>query len=207
MSIKKGPSKETSECRVAGVILAAGKSTRMGRIKALLPFRGKPILGCVVDHARRSFLNQIIVVLGSASDQIQQGVDLKQVRLLINKHYDEGQSTSLKTGLSGISEETDAVVFILGDQPLIGPEVINALIEGFRRTSAPFVIPTFEGKRGNPVLIDRTVFHRISQLKGDVGARALFNEYEDEIEEIEVKNHGILFDLDTWDDYEKLKDL
>ncbi len=198
---------KNKKCRVSGIILAAGKSTRMGRIKALLPFRGKNILECIISHAQHSLLEQIIIVLGFGAEQIQKGAVLKPASIIINKDYEQGQSTSLKTGLSAVSEKTDAVLFILGDQPLISSEVINSLIDGYQRTRAPFVIPVFEGKRGNPVLIDRTVFHRINSLSGDTGARRLFNEYADRIAEIDVKTNGILFDLDDWDDYQALKEL
>ena len=90
-------------------------------------------------------------------------------------------------------------------QPLVGPEVMNALIDGYCRTRAPIVLPTHQRKRGNPVVIDRMLFPRVESLTGDVGTRVLFQEYAQEIEEIEVEDDSIHFDLDTWEDYQKLK--
>ena len=194
------------DCRVAGVILAAGSSSRIGEVKQLLGFRQTTLLGEVIKNASRSLLDEVILVLGHGADEIRKALRFEGVRVVINEAHAQGQSTSLRAGLSDVSEDTDAVMFILGDQPLVGSEVMNALIDGYCRTRAPIVLPTHRGRRGNPVVIDRTLFARVESITGDVGARVLFQEYAEEIVEIDVEDDSIHFDLDTWEDYQKLLD-
>ncbi len=194
-----------SDCSIAGVILAAGSSSRIGEIKQLLAFRQTTLLGQVIRNSTGSLLDEVILVLGHRADEIQKAVKLDRVRVVMNEAHAQGQSTSLRAGLSAVSEETDAVMFILGDQPLVGPTVMNALIDGYCRTRAPIVLPTHQGRRGNPVVIDRMLFPRVESLTGDVGARVLFHEYAEEILEIELEDDSIHFDLDTWEDYRELK--
>ena len=193
------------DCRVAGVILAAGSSSRIGEVKQLLGFRQTTLLGQVVENANGCLLDEVILVLGHGADEIRKALRFEGVRVVINEAHAQGQSTSLRAGLSDVSEDTDAVMFILGDQPLVGSEVMNALIDGYCRTRAPIVLPTHRGRRGNPVVIDRTLFARVESITGDVGARVLFQEYAEEIVEIDVEDDSIHFDLDTWEDYEELK--
>ena len=199
MQTKKG-------CRVEGVILAAGSSSRFGRIKQLLAFKGTTLLGQVIENARASRLDEVAVVLGHGADQIQKAVRLDGVRVVLNEAHEQGQSTSLQAGLSSVSEDTEGVMFLLADQPLVGPDLIDALIEGYCRTRALIVLPTYRGRRGNPAVIDRVLFPRFALLAGDVGARVLFEEYANDIAEIEVKYDSSHFDLDTWEDYQKLLD-
>lgn len=194
------------DCRVAGVILAAGSSSRIGEVKQLLGFRQTTLLGQVVENANGCLLDEVILVLGHGADEIRKALRFEGVRVVINEAHAQGQSTSLRAGLSDVSEDTDAVMFILGDQPLVGSEVMNALIDGYCRTRAPIVLPTHRGRRGNPVVIDRTLFARVESITGDVGARVLFQEYAEEIVEIDVEDDSIHFDLDTWEDYQKLLD-
>ena len=193
------------DCRIAGVILAAGRSSRIGQVKQVLPFRKTTVLGRVIENAGGALLDEVILVLGHGADHIQRAVRREGVRVVLNEEHAQGQSTSLRAGLSDVSEDTDAVMFILGDQPLVGPEVMNALIAGYCRTRAPIVLPTCRGRRGNPAVIDRALFPRVESLTGDVGARVLFQKYADEIVEIDVDDDSIHFDLDTWEDYEELK--
>lgn len=179
----------------------------MEKVKQLLPFRGTTILGQVVGNALGSSLQEVIVVLGYAFQDIQKVVDFGHAGIVINMDYISGQSTSLKVGLEAISVESAAAIFILGDQPLVGPNVINALVKCYRQQSAPIIIPTYQGRRGNPVLIDRAVFPRLESLEGDVGARVLFDEYTHELREIEMSDEYIAFDVDTPDDYALLQEM
>jgi len=195
------------DTRISGIILAAGRSERIDRIKQILPFRGTTILGKVVENALGSCLHEVIVVLGHAAEEIKQAVDFAGAEVVVNKNYLLGQSASLRVGLSAVSGDSAAVLFILGDQPLVSAGVIDALAEKYRQQKAPFVIPTYRGKRGNPVLIDRAVFPRLESLEGDVGARVLFDEYIHDLREIEMGDEHIAFDVDTLDDYARLKEM
>ena len=189
---------------VSGIILAAGQSKRMGQVKQLLPFRGKPLISHVVYNALASQLGEVIVVLGHGAEEIEMTVDFGDAQVVMNDDYQAGQSTSLQTGISAISDRSEAALFILGDQPLVNVGVINRLIEEFERKRMGFLVPTFQGKRGNPVLVGRSLFPHLKSLTGDQGARALFEEYADQIKEIDVGDGCIHVDIDTWDDYLKL---
>ena len=196
--------KET-DCKITGIILAAGGSTRIGHVKQLLAFGETTLLGQVIENVLGSSLDDVVVVLGHEAQEIQEAVRLDQVTVVMNEAHAQGQSTSLRVGLSAAASDTDAVMFILGDQPLVGAEVMNALIAGYACTRAPIVLPTYQGRRGNPVVIDRLLFPQIESLTGDVGARVLFSEYADAIVEVEIEDDSIHLDLDTWEDYRELK--
>ncbi|MDD2496641.1 MAG: molybdenum cofactor cytidylyltransferase [Desulfitobacteriaceae bacterium] len=190
---------------IAGVILAAGSASRMGKTKQILPFKGNTILGCVIENARRSRVGELVVVIGSAADEVLKKVDFTGVEVLVNQDYLRGQSTSLKLGLKAVAERCEGVIFLLGDQPLVGSDVIDQLIEAFYHSAAAIIIPTYDGKRGNPVLIRRTLFSALEKLSGDVGARKLFKEYAHEIKEVEVSSQRVLLDIDEWQDYVDLQ--
>jgi len=193
-----------SNKKVAGVILAAGSASRMGSIKQLLPFRGKTILEHVIANAHRSALHEVILVLGYCSDKIKSKIDSSGIKIVINKEYQKGQSHSLKKGLEKVSANCKGVMFLLGDQPLVTESIMNKLINTFEISDSPIVIPYCNGKRGNPVIIARSLFSRLESLSADTGARVLFKEFKHEILKVSVTNKAILEDIDTMDDYEKL---
>ncbi len=189
---------------IAGIILAAGSSSRMGRLKQLLPYRGRPVLEIVVQTALDAGLEPAIVVLGYQAPAIRQTIQFKRAKVIVNPDYKRGQSSSLQAGLSAVPSHCAAVMFLLGDQPLVALPVVTQIVEAYRHQPAPIVIPTYLGKRGNPVIVDRALFGRLNDLTGDTGARALFEAYADQIYEVAVDSPGIHFDLDTSQDYDRL---
>ncbi len=190
--------------KVTGIILAAGASSRMGRTKQLLPFRGQTILECVVDSALASSLHRIVVVLGHESESLEPLLADRDVAVIPNPHYENGQSSSIKLGLQALTEDVDAALFLLGDQPLVTPEIINLILDSYEASPSPIVLPYFKGQRGNPVLFDRETFTRIAALKEDSGARPLFEEYAERILKVPVSSPSIHFDVDTEEDYRHL---
>jgi molybdenum cofactor cytidylyltransferase len=178
----------------------------MGRTKQLLPFGETSLLGQVVEQAGKSQLHEILVVLGHDSDKICRSIDLSGTAVVINTAYAKGQSTSLVRGLDHVSPACDAAMFLLGDQPLVTPGLINRLIHAFDISGSPIVIPSCRGIRGNPVIIARPLFARLKSLTADTGARVLFDELKDLILEVSVEDDGVLLDADTMADYERLKD-
>ncbi len=198
------PGQAVASAPVAGVVLAAGSGLRMGRIKQLLPFRGAPLLAHVVASARGAGLQPVVVVLGHCAAWIHREVDLAGTRVVVNPDYRRGQSTTLIRGLEALPPACPAALFLLGDQPLISAELIARVLAGYRLTRAPVVLPTFRGRRGNPVLIDRSLFDRLARLTGDEGARGLFQDCAGQIQRIAVDDPGIHLDVDTWQDYQDL---
>lgn len=176
----------------------------MNRTKQLLPFRGQTMLECVVDSALASSLHRIVVVLGHESELLVPLLVNRDVTVSHNRHYDKGQSSSIKTGLHSLTEEADAALFLLGDQPLVTPEIINLILAACEASPSPIVLPVFNEKRGNPALFSRETFPRLATLKEDYGARPLFEEYANRILKVPVSDPAIHFDVDTEEDYRKL---
>ncbi len=197
----------TSRLEVVGIILAAGQSSRMGSVKQMLSFKGKTILQRVIDNAVASSLGRVVVVLGYRADMIAPTIADKDVTVVINEDYESGQSSSIKAGLQALPDGTDAVLFMLGDQPLVAPGTINQVLDAYRISESPIVLPVFDGKRGNPVLFSRETFQRLNLLEGDSGARPLFEEYAGRIRQLPVDDSCIHFDVDTEEDYSRLLEL
>jgi molybdenum cofactor cytidylyltransferase len=193
--------------KITGIILAAGKSSRMGTSKQLLPFKGETILQWVIDNAMASSLESVVVVLGHNADIIAPTITGKNVLVVIHEDYKSGQSSSVSAGVRALPEGSDAVLFILGDQPLVRVETINRILDAFRASKSPIVIPVFDGKRGNPVLFSSETFQQLNLLDGDRGARPLFAEYAERVELIQVDDPYIHLDVDTEEDYRRLIEL
>ena len=193
------------KARTSGIVLAAGQASRIGRTKQLLTFRHTTLLGQVIENARNSHLDEIIVVLGHDAQSIQGQIDFEGVNVVVNKDYPRGQSTSLKAGLNHISAWSAAAMFLLGDQPLVDDQVIDTLITGYEESHKPIVIPMFDGRRGNPVIIGRELFGELAAtVQGDTGARVLFKRHAGEIHLVELDRRCIHVDVDTMEDYQSL---
>jgi molybdenum cofactor cytidylyltransferase len=157
---------------IAGVVLAAGGSSRFGSPKQLAKLRGRPLLDHVLDAVRAvPAVDPILVVLGANEERIRAAIELDDVEVVISPSWDEGISASLRAGVAAAAE-ADAVVIMLGDQPLITPQVIAAVIA---RVDAPrpAARATFGGSPGHPVLIKRSLFAELEHLRGDAGAKEL----------------------------------
>jgi len=189
---------------ISGVILAAGSSSRLGRPKQLLDLFGEPLLRRVVRNAAASDLDAVLVVLGHQAAAIETAVGEWGQRVVVNPDYLEGQSTSLRVGLGAIDPLSEAVVFLLGDQPQIGPEIINALIARYRATGASIVMPAYGGIAANPVLFAFELFPELAQVTGDEGARAIVKLHADRVAKVAVSEGPPPRDVDTEADYRAL---
>jgi len=185
--------------RVACVVLAAGESKRMGSPKQLLKWKDKTMLGHIVDIALESEADDVMVVVGAEAEKVKQVIP-PRARTVFNARYQDGQSESVKAAVAA-SPDSEAILFLLTDQPNITPRVINALIQKWRETLAPIVCARVNGKRAHPVLFDRGVWRELSELTGDVGGRAIFDRQE--IVYVDWDD-SILGEADTPDEYEKL---
>ena len=184
---------------IGGVLLAAGQSRRMGRAnKMLVEVDGIPM----VVHAARSLLasnaSPVVVVLGHRPEQVERALEGLDVRFVHNPEYAEGLSTSLRAGLAALPASCDGAVVALGDMPGVRAEDIDMLIGEFDPAAGQsIIVPTHDGKRGNPVIWARRYFDEISSVSGDVGARHLIGANPDQVYEVRTDNPGVLIDLDT----------
>jgi len=189
----------TTPSNVTAIILAAGQSKRMGRQNKLLTeIDGRAMVARAVDAVTASSVRTVNVVLGHEAESVKKALKGRPVNFIENPDYADGLSTSLKRGLSALPRETDAALICLGDMPRITTTEIERLITGFKPNQRHSIcVPTYNGKRGNPVLIGRRFFPEIRDIAGDIGARSLIDAYPEFIHEIEMESDGILLDIDT----------
>lgn len=190
---------------IAAVVLAAGGSTRLGRPKQLLPLGDHPLLAYVLHCVRHTSADRRYIVLGHAASEIESAVDLSGFEILRNPDYSYGQSTSVRVAVETLRHDVSAAIFVLGDQPLLAPDVIDNLANSYRESPAPIIQPRFAEGPGNPVLIDHSLFEELSLLVGDTGARPILRQQQELIRYIDVTSHHRPADVDTWEDYELLK--
>jgi molybdenum cofactor cytidylyltransferase len=201
-------SEKSTKSRVSAVILAAGTSSRMGTPKQLLPIEPgaeETLLGRVIENVRRSHAQEIVVVLGHAAEEIRKRVPLEGARVVVNEDYRQGMGTSLRAGLAAVDPRSEAALIVLADQPFIRPATLDRLIEQYEANRPQIAIPVYRGFRGNPVLLDRSVFPEVMELQGDIGCRAIFGSHLENILKVPVEDPGILADIDETADLEKLR--
>jgi molybdenum cofactor cytidylyltransferase len=197
---------------VAAIILAAGKSTRMGEAKQLLRLGDSTVLVQTIENVRRSRVDEIVLVLGSSAEAIRRQLPislLEGLKVVINPAYAQGMATSLRAGLSALDAQVDAALIVLADQPFVRPQTLSQIAQlahQHRSSRAQIVIPSYHGVRGNPVLLDRSVFAEVMALQGDVGCRAIFSSHTERTLMLEVEDEGILLDIDSHEDYERLRE-
>ncbi len=186
---------------IAAIVLAAGQSKRMGRPKQLLPVGEYTMLGKVLQVFRESRVDRTVVVLGAGASKVRRSLKLLDEAIVVNRAYQEGMSGSLKAGLRAVEGEADAVIIALGDQPFLSPGTVDLMIETYLRKKASVVVPVYRGRRGNPVLFDRTLFPQLDGIAGDVGAKSVVTRNEANLAEAEVDDEGVVMDIDTPKDY------
>ena len=189
---------------IHAVLLAAGRSERMGRNnKLLLNVDGIPLVRKSAINILNSDVTSMTVVTGFDENKIVNALSGLNVNFVKNINFREGLSSSLKAGLANITPSPSAVIICLADMPKIQPEHINQLIENFDPLKGwEICIPTNNGKRGNPVLIGSHFFPYIFETSGDFGAKQVMKQHSDKIVEVEIGTSDIHFDIDTQDEYE-----
>jgi 2-haloacid dehalogenase len=189
---------------ISGLILAAGTSSRLGRTKQLLELHGRPLLQFVIDAAAGAGLGEVVVVLGHEAERVGAALWLPPgARTVINRDYDQGQSTSLRTGLDALSARSEAAVVLLGDQPGISSDMIRTTVSRFRLGDAPVVRGSHGDVPGHPVVVGRDEWGEWRSLSGDAGARVLIESHPERVAEVDLGPAAIV-DVDTQADYENL---
>jgi molybdenum cofactor cytidylyltransferase len=185
--------------RCAAIVLAAGRSSRMGGPNKLLELlRGKPLLEHVLSAARESRADPIIVVAGHQAEEVGRIAAGFSSRTAFNPRFAEGLSTSLRAGIDSVPAECGAAVIMLGDMPDVSAEVIDRMVAALEaRPEAPAVVPSFHGAWGNPVVLARSVFPDVARLSGDAGARKLLEGLRERVVVVPVEDPAVTLDLDT----------
>jgi nicotine blue oxidoreductase len=183
--------------RTAGLLLAAGEGTRLGRPKALVEFAGERLVDRGVRMLEEGGCHPVVVVLGAATVQVRGAVTVR------NADWASGMGSSLRVGLAALPEEAESVVVALIDQPLIGPGAVRALIAA---GATGLAVATYGGRRRNPVLIARPHFAGVAELAvGDVGARPFMQAHPGLVTEVPCDEHGDPADIDTPEDLARLE--
>ena len=184
---------------VSALVLAAGRSTRMGPVnKLLVPVGGRAMVRAVVEQLEGSSVRPIVVVTGHEAERVGNALAGTEARLVHNPAYREGLSGSIRAGLPALPESADAAIICLGDMPLVASRHVDKLVAAFDPDEGREIcVPVFEGKRGNPVLFARRFFEEVAAIRGDVGARHLIGEYEEHVCEVAMDDRAVLVDVDS----------
>jgi molybdenum cofactor cytidylyltransferase len=189
----------SAEPFVTGLVLAAGGSSRLGRPKQLLPYRGSTLLDAVLETARACRFDQLLVAIGGAADEVRAGVDLRCAGVVVNDAYGSGCSSSIAAAVDALDPRCDVLVLLLGDQPGVTPCTVDALLAG--RAGAPLAVCAYADGRGHPFAFGRPVFGELAGLHGDKAVWKLLDRRPGDVAEVPVPG-PVPLDVDTWDDYE-----
>jgi molybdenum cofactor cytidylyltransferase len=190
---------------IAGLILAAGESSRMGQDKALLSYRGRTFLETILATLRRTGLSPLVVVLGHHADVIQRAVPLEGCSVVVNREYRLGQTSSLQAGLRALaSSEAEGVLMHLVDHPAVAADTIRTLVGAFASSRASVIVPTLGGRRGHPVLFARPLFAELLALDPAQGANTVVRRHQETTLFVPVDDEAILADIDDPESYRRL---
>lgn len=186
---------------IVGVVLAAGLSSRMGKLKQLLPIAGKPVV-CKVAETMRSRFRRVVVVLGHRAEEVATVLRDSKVECVVNTGYRDGMLSSVQCALHHMGPEVDFAIS-LGDQPSLRPETIDAVLDAWEQTDKRIVLPTYGGKRGHPVVLERYYTPEILALEMGVGLNAITRSFPADTLEVALNASEILEDMDTPEEYER----
>jgi len=193
---------------IAVIVLAAGRSSRMGQCKLLLPYRGSTVLETVIKNATASSADQVIVVVSAwMPSEVVERLMGARISVVVNDMSESEMIDSLRIALKALQkqygESIDAFIVMLADQPAIGHEIIDELIRAWYRSPAGIIIPTYNGKRGHPVLLSGRYISELLLYRGEYGLRSFIAEHSNDVKEMPVQTDAILRDIDTNEDYER----
>ncbi len=188
---------------ISAIVLAAGKSERMGKNKLLLEINGETMIEHVIKALQESKVEEIIAVVGFYAEELTKILKKYNVKVVFNKDYEKGMTSSFKKGVENLSRECEAFFLVLGDQPFIKKEIINKLIERYRERRALIVSPIYKGKKGHPVLFDKKLKKEILSLKEEEVVRDIIHRHVDDVLLVEAPMN-VIMDIDTKEDYERI---
>lgn len=168
----------------------------MGRLKQLMPLGKGTILERAIDNLLASTVDEVIVVVGYRAEEVVAAISSKPVKIMVNPNYEEGMSTSIVAGLVLVDPKADGVMLALGDQPYVSSQTINQLVDKFYQHGKGIVVPTYQGRRGHPVILAIKYKAELLGLEGDVGAREVVKNHPQDVLEVEVEDRGVIIDID-----------
>lgn len=186
---------------INAIILSAGESKRMGKPKPLLKFDDKTFVEQIISILQLSNVDRITVILGAEAEKIKNSVDFSGTHTVINKNYKKGQLSSLITGIKNIPEETEAILVCLVDNPFIIEEIVNKIVEEYKKNKHPIIIPVYQGENGHPVLFDRSLFDELINAPEDEGARFVIYNNEEKVFKLETNDKGVIIGINSPEDY------
>lgn len=175
----------------------------MGKNKLLLPWGKKTIFEHCLETLRRSNVKEVVVVINDRLRAFVPPIQTQKIKVIVNPHYKRGMSASIRRGVQAVAPGSEGILIALGDQPFIKTRTINAMIKAFAQGREGIIIPSFKGKRGNPVIFHRRFKRELLKLKGDVGGKSIIEKHPEETLDIPSKSEGVVKDIDKWEDYKE----
>ncbi|NMC47748.1 MAG: nucleotidyltransferase family protein [Chloroflexi bacterium] len=190
---------------LSAIVLAAGGSSRLGRPKQLIPWRGTTLLNYTIAEIEKSGITDILLVLGASAETVQNSINNRKLRIVINSNWKSGKASSIKAGMDELDAEIEGAMIFLCDQPYISAALIRCLLKAGHGSQASIIAPGVHGKPSNPVLFKNDTFQAFSSLKGEEGGKKLFDQFAMEL--IPWHDERILMDVDTLEDLQRLDQL
>lgn len=192
--------------KIAAIVLAAGEASRMGQPKQLLEISSQSLVQRATQTARSAACHPVVVVTGAYAHEVEQSVRSLFVTCVHNAAWEEGMGASIRSGAStvvNISPDTEALIILLCDQPLVSPQLLRQLMTTHVTTRQPLVVAAYGGTQGVPALFHRSLFPALLNMSGAVGARTLIRKYHESVATVAFP--GGIYDVDTPEEYEKVK--
>ncbi len=190
---------------IAAVVLAAGRASRMGEQKLLLPLGGRPLVSYAISAAVATEADPVVVILGHDGEHVRRALAPGRYQCVTNPHYHAGMSTSLRTGIAALPASVDGAIILLADQPLVTAQLIMRMLTQATQSPRSIIAASYAGKRGNPVYFPRDLFGELLMVTGDEGGRTVIARHPDRLHLVDVPTEETTFDVDRPEDYQRLR--